>query len=133
MSIPSGSPPSITCYTRSDSIDSQENGDTTLIKIFSTIYSDFNCTNKIGTCLEEIQAIVNSSNVVTQYYDGTLLFDKFGNINFQTCEIPKPGQTEYTNQIIFGTEDFLNCKGYKYTINELTTNTNINYIYIETK
>jgi hypothetical protein len=137
MTIISGTSPSIECYTRLNYTETQRNSEsTTKITRFSTIYSEIQCTNKIGTYLEELENIVDpSSDVIIENFSGTFLFDTFGNINCQSCKIKNPEQTEYIDEIVFGTGDFLNSSGFKFTIYNLYPdifpNINIHYIWIE--
>jgi hypothetical protein len=132
MTILSGTNPSITCYTFFNSIETQVNSpSSTKFIVFSTLYSDINCTNKIGITIEEIVETVNSSNVIIKNYNGTFLFDKFGNINFESTTIKESEEKIYIDQIVFGTDDFLNSRGFKYTLLNVAPDTNLCYIWID--
>jgi hypothetical protein len=132
MTIISGTNPSITCFSILDSKETQViSPSSTKYTIFSTIYSDIKCTNKIGISIEEIVDIVNNSNVTITQYNATFLFDKFGNINFQTCLILEAGESDFTDQIVFGTDNFLNSRGFKHTVHDISPDKNLHYIWID--
>jgi hypothetical protein len=130
MEVPNGAPPSLTCYSLLDSVDTEKTKLSETNIEYYTLYSDYACTNKIGTYFVTYEKFnkFNSENKQMTSYSGTYLFDGLGNISFLATDY-ETNFPHFLDEIIYGTDDFLNTKGYKYTIFS-PDSVSIHYIYI---
>jgi len=132
MKIPDGSQPTITCYSILDSTRSETSKLSVTNIEYYTLYSDYACTNKIGTYFVVYECFFNNFNSKSKEicsYNGTYMFDNLGNINFLSTDYESSNH-HFIDEIIYGTDDFLNSKGYKYT-KYSPDSVSIHYIYIE--